>query len=76
MNDNKKIKYLMEKQRQDNKRGMTYESRATLESDTIPDFTKQVETKKKELLVIRCSFFYASKRDTGQQEQISVSIMA
>ena len=57
MNDNKKIKYLMEKQRQDNKIGMTYGSRAALESDTIPEFIKQVETKKKELLGIRCSFF-------------------
>ena len=35
----------MEKQRQDNKRRMTYGSRVPFESDTIPVFIKQAGTK-------------------------------
>ena len=76
MNKNNKIKDLMEKQRQDDRRGTTYGSGVALESDTIPEFIKQVKIKKKELLCIHCPFLVTFKRDTGQQEQINISIMA
>ena len=36
----------MEKQRHDDKRGMTYGSGVALESDTIPEFIKEAENKK------------------------------
>ena len=67
INNNEIIKDSMEKQRQDDKRGMTYGSGVALESDTIPEFIKVAENKKQELLGV----YYL-----GQQEQISVSIMA
>ena len=47
---------------------MTYGSGVALESNTIPKFIKQAETKEKELLGIHCPFLVAFKRDTGQQE--------
>ena len=46
MNKNNKIKDLMEKQRQDDRRGTTYGSGVALESDTIPEFIKVAENKK------------------------------
>ena len=68
MNKNKKIKYLTKKQSQYYKRGTTYGSGVALESDTIPEFIKHAESKKKELVGIHCLFLNAFKRNTGQQE--------
>ena len=55
--NNNKIKRLMEKQRIDEKQGKTYGSGVALESDSIPEFVKEAEEEKKELLGIQCPFY-------------------
>ena len=44
---------------------MTYGSGVALESNTIPKFIKQAETKKKELLGIHCPFFGCFQKGHG-----------
>ena len=56
-NNNNKIKELMEKQRIDEKQGKTYGSGVALDSDSIPEFVKEAEERKKELLGIQCPFY-------------------
>ena len=55
--NNNKIKELIEKQRIDEKQGKTYGSGVAIESDSIPEFVKEAEERKKELLGIQCSFY-------------------
>ena len=47
----------MEKQRIDEKQGKTYGSGVVLESDSIPEFVKEAEERKKELLGIQFPFY-------------------
>ena len=47
----------METQRIDEKQGKTYGSGVALDSDSIPEFAKEAEDRKKELLGIQCPFY-------------------
>ena len=47
----------MEKQRIDEIQGKTYGSGVALDSDSIPEFVKEAEERKKELLGIHCPFY-------------------
>ena len=58
----------MEKQRQDDKRGVTYGSGVALESSTIPELIKEDGTKKKELLGIHYHFLCFQKGDRTKRE--------
>ena len=55
--NNNKIKGLMEKQRIDEKQRKTYGSGVAIESYSIPEFVKETEERKKELLGIQCLFY-------------------
>ena len=55
--NNNKIKELMEKQRIYEKQGKTYRCGVALDSDSIPEFVKEAEERKKELLGIQCPFY-------------------
>ena len=59
-----KIKELMEQQRKDIKRGVTYKSGCAIDSNDAPDYIRTAEMKKKELLRVTCPFMVVLHRDT------------
>ena len=64
----------MEKQRIDEKQGKTYGSGVVLESYSIPEFVKEAEERKKELLVFNARSMVASSKDIRRQKQKNVSV--
>ena len=46
----------MEQQKKDEKRGVTYKSGVALDSNTVPDYIRVAENKKKKLLKVTRSF--------------------
>ena len=55
--NNDKIKEQMEQQKKDYNKGMTYGAGVALSMDTYPDFIREKETQKKELLNVQCPWF-------------------
>ena len=47
----------MEQQKKDYNKGMTYGAGVALSMDTYPDFIREKETQKKELLNVQCPWF-------------------
>ena len=47
----------MEKQKQDDKRGVTYGARTALDTDTFPEYIKQAEKEKKKVAKVICPFY-------------------
>ena len=58
-----KIKELMEQQRKDIKRGVTYKSGCAIDSNDASDYIRTAEIKKKELLRVTCPFYGCFERN-------------
>ena len=72
--NNNKRKDLMEKQRIHEKQGKTYGSGVALESDSILEFVKEGEERKRELLGIKCPFYgcFVKGHKTTKAKKMSV----
>ena len=60
--NNMKIKELMEQQRKDIKRGVTYKSGCAIDSNDAPYYIRIAEMKKKEILRVTCPFYGCFER--------------
>ena len=65
----------MQKQKIDEKRGITDGSGVALETDSIHDWSKNAKMKKEELLKVTCPFYGYLKRNVREEKRKDTSIM-